>query len=63
MEQYIKDLLNRSSFDRKLFLKELEKVRRWLTPEECELLDAWVKEKYADLMDESVDSSAPVKND
>lgn len=50
MEEYIRDLLNRLSFDRGLFLKELKKARRWLTPEECDLLDAWVLENHSDVI-------------
>ncbi len=50
MQDYLKDILNRVSFDKELFLKELKKHRRWLTPEECELLDAWVLENHSEII-------------
>ncbi len=53
MEEYIKDLLNRLSFDKGLFLKELKKARRWLTPEECDSLEAWVLENHSDVIGNS----------
>lgn len=50
MEEYIRDILNRLSFDRELFLKELLKSRRWLTQDECDLLDTWVLENHKDIV-------------
>ncbi|HOP12347.1 hypothetical protein [Lentimicrobium sp.] len=50
MQDYLKEILNRVSFDKELFLKELKKHRRWLTPEECEMLDAWVLENHSEII-------------
>lgn len=49
MEEYIKELLNKISFDRELFLKELKKARRWLTPEESNMLDEWILENHSEV--------------
>ncbi|HLO90669.1 MAG: hypothetical protein ACM3ME_02275 [Chloroflexota bacterium] len=44
MVDYITQNLLQVSFDKHLFIKELDKSRRWLTYDEWEVLLEWVKE-------------------
>lgn len=64
MVDYIIDNLLKVSFDKHLFVKELEKSRRWLTIDEWEILMEWVKEFHHDKisdMDMRYHLSSPVK--
>lgn len=62
MVDYIIQNLLQVSFDKGLFIKELEKSRRWLTYDEWEMLIEWVKEFHIDkIMD--VDTSFHKKTD
>lgn len=48
MVDYIIENLVKVNFDKRLFVKELEKSRRWLTIDEWEVLIDWVKEFHMD---------------
>lgn len=48
MTNYIIELLTKVSFDRELFLKELNKSRRWLNQEEWSMLIRWVHKNHMD---------------
>lgn len=48
MLEYIKEILKKVSFDRVLFLKELNKSHRWLTREEMTSLMKWAGENQPD---------------
>lgn len=48
MVDYIIENLVKVNFDKNLFIKELEKSRRWLTFDEWEVLIDWVKEFHLD---------------
>jgi hypothetical protein len=50
MHEYLVDVLTKVSFDRKLFLNELGKSRRWLTTEEWENLYQWAETNYSHLL-------------
>jgi len=51
MLTYLIEKLRKVSFDRILFMKELEKARRWLTKEEMSILLKWAGENYPDKLD------------
>ena len=42
--KYYQQILQKVSFDVRLFRKELRKAYRYLTPNDCEILREWVKE-------------------
>tara|TARA_B100001559_G_scaffold56538_1_gene45207 strand:- start:245 stop:427 length:183 start_codon:yes stop_codon:yes gene_type:complete len=42
--KYYQQVLQKVSFDVRLFRKELRKAYRYLTPNDCEILREWVKE-------------------
>jgi len=46
MLEYIKTILQKVSFDRKLFEKELRKAIAMLVPEEIKVLKAWCYEQF-----------------
>lgn len=48
MQEYFIEILQKVSFDRDLFLKELQKSRRWLKPEEYAIVLKWAYEHYSD---------------
>jgi|GEM_PF-3115095 len=48
MVDYIKQNLSKLTFDTRLFIKELEKSRRWLTLDEWEVLMEWVRDFHGD---------------
>jgi hypothetical protein len=41
---YYKQILQKVSFDVRLFRKELRKAYRYLTPDDCDILRQWVDE-------------------
>ena len=43
MIDYIKEILTKVSFDNALFIKELNKSRRWLSNDEWDNLILWVE--------------------
>jgi hypothetical protein len=47
MLEYIKIILQKVSFDRRLFEKELKKAIRMLMPAEVKRLKLWCYEKYS----------------
>ena len=47
MLEYIKIILQKVSFDRRLFEKELRKAIRMLMPDEVKRLKMWCYEKFA----------------
>jgi len=48
MVEYIKEILTKVSFDNELFMKELHKSRRWLTPEEWNTVLQWANRFHKD---------------
>jgi hypothetical protein len=50
MHEYLIEVLTKVSFDRSLFLKELNKSKRWLTAEEWEVLYGWAEDNYKHLL-------------
>lgn len=60
MLEYSKTVLEKVSFNRDLFRKELEKSKRMLKEDEIELLQTWCRmsftEKYPDIIGEVFDS-------
>lgn len=50
MHEYLIEELVKVSFDRSLFLKELNKSRRWLTTDEWEVLYGWAEDNYKHLL-------------
>lgn len=48
MLEFIKTVLVKVSFDRKLFEKELRKALKVLLPEEVKQLKAWCYEQFSD---------------
>ncbi|HLO91672.1 MAG TPA: hypothetical protein VK172_10955 [Lentimicrobium sp.] len=60
MLEYSKTVLEKVSFNRDLFRKELEKSKRMLREDEFELLQTWCRmsftEKYPDIIGEVFDS-------
>ena len=46
MLEYQKMILNKVSFDKRLFKKELLKSFKWLEPEEIKNLQDWVQDKH-----------------
>lgn len=48
MVDYVIENLTKVNFDKSLFIKELEKSRRWLTIDEWEILIEWVTEFHID---------------
>ncbi|HAH56839.1 MAG: hypothetical protein KUL83_03025 [Lentimicrobium sp.] len=51
MEHYIIEILEKVSFDKALFRKELMKSRRWLTVEEWSTVKRWVLVNHSDKLD------------
>jgi hypothetical protein len=49
MLEYVKTILSKVSFDRRLFEKELRKAIRALVPEELRDLKEWCYTKFGDL--------------
>ncbi|WP_460634529.1 hypothetical protein [Larkinella harenae] len=49
MLEYIKTILQKVSFDKKLFEKELKKAIDLLVPEEVKQLKSWCYEKFSAL--------------
>ncbi|GAB3931544.1 MULTISPECIES: hypothetical protein [Larkinella] len=49
MLEYIKTILQKVSFDKKLFEKELKKAIGLLIPEEVKQLKSWCYEKFSNL--------------
>jgi hypothetical protein len=47
MLEYIKIILQKVSFDRRLFEKELRKAIRMLMPDEVKRLKAWCYERFS----------------
>jgi hypothetical protein len=43
MLSYSKIVLEKVSFDRRLFLKEYRKMHRWMSPEEVQLFRRWAR--------------------
>ena len=60
MLEYSKTVLEKVSFNRELFRKELEKSRKMLKEDEIEILHKWVRtslaDKYPDIISEIVDT-------
>ena len=54
MYEYSKTILDKVSYDRKLFAKELNKAIQWVKPEEKPLLRQWVFNKYSDIYEEDI---------
>lgn len=56
MYEYTKEILQKVSFDKKLFRKELIKALKWLKPDEKKLLMMWTVanygHKYTDIIHE-----------
>lgn len=50
MHEYLVEVLTKVSFDRGLFQKELNKSKRWLTPEEWDQLYAWAADNFENLL-------------
>ena len=46
MLDYQKTILNKVSFDKNLFRKELKKSYKWLKNDEIKNLSSWVKDQY-----------------
>jgi hypothetical protein len=46
MLEYTKSLLQKVSFDKKLFLKELGKSLGWLSKEERQVLQSWILSRF-----------------
>jgi hypothetical protein len=46
MLEYSKEVLQKVSFDQKLFIKELIKALKWLKPNEKQLLITWCLVKF-----------------
>lgn len=46
MLKYCKFILDKMSFDRRLFRKEYRKSLKWLNREECLLLKAWTRIRF-----------------
>jgi hypothetical protein len=46
MLEYCKTILEKVSFDPKLFEKELKKSKKWLLKEEFAHLKKWVRERF-----------------
>lgn len=44
--EYSKMILEKVSFDKKLFRKELRKALRWISKEEVRSLILWCRDKY-----------------
>jgi hypothetical protein len=49
MLEYVKTILSKVSFDRRLFEKELRKAIRALVPDELRELKEWCYSKFGDL--------------
>ena len=45
--KYYQQILQKVSFDARLFRKELRKAYKYLTPKECDILRVWVNEFVA----------------
>lgn len=60
MLEYAKTVLEKVSFDRDLFRKELKKSKQMLKEDEIELLQCWCRmsftEKYPDIIGEVFDN-------
>ncbi len=48
MHEYFIGLLRDVSFDENLFMRELQKSRRWLNPDEYALVLQWVSDQYGE---------------
>lgn len=48
MTDYIIEMLSNVSFDKEIFVRELNKSRRWLNQEEWNLLMRWVRKNHLD---------------
>lgn len=51
MQEYLKAVLTKLSFDRTLFLKELSKSRRWLTVTEWDSLYTWAEQNHQKMLE------------
>jgi hypothetical protein len=51
MQKYFIEILQKVSFDKILFLKELQKSRRWLKPEEYANVLHWACENYNEMFE------------
>lgn len=49
MFEYTKLILEKVSFDKKLFEKELKKAIKWLVPHEIKELKKWCYEKFGNI--------------
>lgn len=56
MLEYVKTILNKVSFDRRLFRKEYKKSHGWLTSAELNELRSWVRKRYRLEVRQSSDS-------
>lgn len=50
MQDYLKAVLTKLSFDRTLFLKEMSKSRRWLTSSEWDSLYKWAEQNHHEML-------------
>jgi len=48
MTDYIIEMLSNASFDKEIFVRELNKSRRWLNQEEWNILMRWVRKNHMD---------------
>ncbi len=48
IEDYFIEMLQKVSFDKYIFLKELQKSRRWLKPDEYAKVLKWANDNYID---------------
>lgn len=46
MLEYVKTVLNKVSFDKRLFRKEYKKSHNWLTTGEIHELRAWLRKRF-----------------
>lgn len=59
MLEYIKIILQKVSFDRRLFEKELRKAIRMLMPEEVKRLKMWCYERFSAVHQPVLDNCFP----
>lgn len=56
MLEYVKTVLSKVSFDRKLFEKELKKAIGLLVPQELKELKSWCYRKFGDIYQQILNS-------
>lgn len=60
MLEYQKMILEKVSFDKRIFKKELVKSAKWLIPDEFFQLIEWVRQKFGPSYSEAISLALPI---